>query len=228
MLTVIENLVDKDTVRAWRVRLDAANWTDGKLTAGRSAVQVKTNQQLADEDPLCVEIGGDILRRLERNPVFISAALPQRIHPPKFNRYADGGQYGNHVDNAIMRIPGTASMFRSDVSATLFLAEPGEYDGGELTVETRFGAQRVKLPAGSLVLYPSSSLHRVTPVTRGVRVCAFLWLQSLVADEDARTLLFDLDRSIQALRREQAVAQGPAVLQLTGVYHNLLRRWAKP
>lgn len=227
MLTVINDLLDKDTVRHFRERLDNANWIDGRQTAGTVALKVKQNQQLADNDPLAVSLGTEILKRLEKNGTFVSAALPLRIHPPKFNRYADGGHYGNHVDNAVMQLPGTSTLFRSDLSVTLFLSEPGDYDGGELTVDTRFGSQRVKLPAGSAVLYPSSSLHRVTPVTRGARVCSFFWLQSMVADEDARTLLFDLDTSIRMLRADAATAQSPAVLRLSGTYHNLLRRWAK-
>lgn len=226
MLTVINNLLDKDTVRQYRERLDNANWIDGKQTAGTVAVKVKQNQQLADNDATAVALGADLLQRLEKHGTFVSAALPMRIHPPKFNRYADGGHYGNHVDNAVMQLPGNGPLFRSDLSMTVFLCEPGEYDGGELTVDTRFGSQRVKLPAGSAVLYPSSSLHRVTPVTRGARVCSFFWMQSMVADEDARTLLFDLDTSIRMLRADAATAQSPAVLRLSGTYHNLLRRWA--
>jgi len=227
MLNVIQNLLDKDTVRQFRERLDAAAWIDGRQTAGNVAGKVKQNEQLSDNDPLAVSLGNEILRRLDKNGTFVSAALPLRIHPPKFNRYADGGTYGNHVDNAVMQLPGSGTLFRSDVSATLFLCEPDEYDGGELTVETHFGTQRVKLPAGSMVLYPSSSLHRVTPVTRGARVCSFFWLQSMVADDDARTLLFDLDTSIRLLRADAATAQNPAVLRLSATYHNLLRRWAK-
>jgi PKHD-type hydroxylase len=227
MLTVIDRLLDKETVLAFRQRLEHANWLDGRQTAGSVAVNVKQNQQLADNDATAVALGGEILKRLEQTPAFISAALPLRIHPPKFNRYAGGGHYGNHVDNAIMPMPGSGGLFRSDLSATVFLCEPEEYDGGELTIDTRFGAQRVKLPAGSMVLYPSGSLHRVTPVTRGARICSFFWLQSMVADDDARTLLFDLDTSIRMLRADAATAQKPAVLQLSGTYHNLLRRWAK-
>lgn len=228
MLTVIKDLLDADTVREFRAQLESAAWTDGRLTAGSVAMNVKQNQQLADDDPVAVALGGEILRRLEKSATFVSAALPLRIHPPKFNRYADGGHYGNHVDNAIMRLPGSPALFRSDVSATLFLCEPSEYDGGELTVQTTFGAQRVKLPTGSLVLYPSSSLHQVTPVTRGARVCAFLWLQSLVADDAERTMLYELDRGIRTLRQDPLTAGSPALLQLTSVYHNLLRRWAQP
>lgn len=227
MLNVIHNLLDKDTVREFRAQLDAANWVDGRSTAGSVAVKVKQNEQLADNDPVAVALGSEILKRLDKNGTFISAALPLRIHPPKFNRYAGGGTYGNHVDNAVMQLPGSGVLFRSDLSATIFLCEPDEYDGGELTVETHYGAQRVKLPAGSMVLYPSSSLHRVTPVTRGARVCSFFWLQSMVSDDDARTLLFDLDTSIRMLRADAATAQSPAVLRLSGTYHNLLRRWAK-
>lgn len=227
MLIVIDKLLDKDTVRQFRERLDSANWIDGRQTAGARALEVKKNQQLADDDETAVTLGKQILQVLGQNATFISAALPLRIHPPKFNRYADGGHYGNHVDNAIMQLPGGRALMRSDVSATIFLTEPEEYDGGELTIETRFGTQRVKLPAGNLVLYPSSSLHRVTPVTRGARTCAFLWLQSMVAEDDQRTLLFDLDRSIISLTRDGHAGQKEQLLHLTGVYNNLLRRWAQ-
>jgi len=227
MLIVINNLLDQDTVRQFRQQLDAAEWIDGRLTAGLTARQVKQNQQLADDNATAVAIGKQILQRLGTHATFISAALPSRIHPPKFNRYADGGHYGNHVDNALMSLPGSNAMMRSDLSATIFLSEPGEYDGGELTIETRFGTPRVKLPAGSMVLYPSSSRHQVTPVTRGARVCAFFWLQSMIADDEQRTLLFDLDRGLGALRDTAQPAQQDALLQLHGVYQNLVRRWAK-
>jgi PKHD-type hydroxylase len=172
-----------------------------------------------------LSLGNHILRKLAANTAFISAALPERIYPPKFNRYQDGGAYGAHVDSAVMQVPGTQISVRSDLSATLFLAEPDEYDGGELEIESAFGIQAVKLEAGDMVLYPSSSLHRVTPVTRGARIASFFWIQSLVSDEAARTLLFDLDQAIQGLT-VSAGRDHPDLLKLTGVYHNLLRRWA--
>jgi len=227
MLIPIENVLSADEVAAMRARLDAATWDDGLATAGTLARHVKRNQQLDDASPLAVELGNAILRRLGETPLFISAALPAKIYPPKFNRYADGGTYGAHVDSAIMQVPGTTVSLRSDLSATLFLAEPEEYDGGELEIEGPFGIQAVKLAAGDMVLYPSSSLHRVTPVTRGERIAAFFWLESMVRDEGERTLLFDLDTNIQALQ-DELPADHPQLLSLTGVYHNLLRRWAQP
>lgn len=225
MLITIENVLSKDEVRGFRARLDQADWQDGTRTAGTLARNVKHNQQLADGSELAVALGQHILRQLGSQPLFISAALPSRIYPPKFNRYADGGTYGVHVDSAVMQIPGTTQSMRSDLSATLFLSEPDEYDGGELEIEDAFGAQAVKLEAGDLVLYPSSSLHRVTPVTRGARVASFFWIESLVRDDGQRTLLFDLDQAIQGLGTK--VPEGDAhLLKLTGTYHNLLRQWA--
>jgi PKHD-type hydroxylase len=167
-----------------------------------------------------------VLERLSANPTFVSAALPHRIYPPKFNRYRDGGSYGTHVDSALMVVPGTQERMRCDLSATLFLSAADDYEGGELEIEGPFGAQAVKLEAGDLVLYPSSSLHRVTPVTGGVRLASFFWIQSLVADAEARTLLFDLDQSIRSLRRTNP-PEDPQLLRLSGIYHNLLRRWAQ-
>lgn len=226
MLLVIEQLLTKAEVADFRHQLDGAGWRDGRDTAGTLSAQVKSNQQLAEQDPLAISLGNRILQRLGNHPLFLSAALPARIYPPKFNRYAGGGHYGVHVDSAVMAISGTPLMLRSDLSATLFLSEPEEYDGGELTIETRFGAQAVKLAAGDLVLYPSTSLHQVTPVSRGARTSAFFWIQSMVADQGQRELLFDLDQSIQGLRASHHNDQQPQILQLTGVYHNLLRRWA--
>lgn len=225
MLIPIEGVLTKDEVRQFRQRLAAADWQDGLNTAGTLARSVKRNQQLEDGSPLAVELGHFILRKLGNNPLFISAALPSRIYPPKFNRYADGGTYGAHVDSAVMAVPGSDVSVRSDLSATLFLAEPGEYEGGELQIEGPFGIQSVKLAAGDMVLYPSSSLHRVTPVTEGARIASFFWIQSLVQNDSARTLLFDLDQAIQGITPTLA-ADDPRLLKLTGVYHNLLRQWA--
>jgi PKHD-type hydroxylase len=224
MLITIENVLSKDEVGAFRARLDQADWRSGTATAGTLARQVKQNQQLDDGTELAVSLGQQILRRLAQMPLFISAALPGKIYPPKFNRYADGGTYGVHVDSAVMQIPGSGQHLRSDLSATLFLSEPDEYDGGELEIEDAFGAQAVKLGAGDLVLYPSSSLHRVTPVTRGARIASFFWIESLVRDDGARTLLFDLDQAIQGLSTKVA-PDDAHLLKLTGTYHNLLRRW---
>ncbi len=224
MLLTIEGILTPDEARQWLAALGAAGWDDGARTAGSIARGVKRNQQLPDEAEPARRLGGELLARLRGHPLFVSAALPNRIHPPRFNRYTDGGTYGTHVDNAVMPMPG-GGLLRTDLSATLFLAEPETYDGGELEIEGPFGAQAVKLAAGDLVLYPSSSLHRVTPVTRGARVAAILWLESLVADPGDRALLFDLDQAIQAL----TPTLGPGderLLALTCTYHNLLRRWA--
>lgn len=225
MLIVLDTVLTKDEVRQFRQHLDGADWQDGRLTAGEMAHDVKRNQQIPDDAPLAIDLGDHILRALGRNPRFTAAALPRRIFPPRFNRYADGGTYGMHVDSALMRVEGTANTLRSDLSATLFLCEPGEYDGGTLDIQGATGIESVKAPAGSMVLYPSTSVHRVTPVTRGVRIAAFFWIESWIRDNAERELLYDLDESIQALRAGKA-GDDPAVLRLTGVYHNLLRRWA--
>ncbi len=225
MLMTFDDVLDVATVQRFRTQLIGAEWIGGAATAGSLSRAVKHNLQLDDRSALAIGLGNDILRRLGAHPGFLSAALPERIHPPKFNRYTGGGRYGIHVDGAIMRIADANLTLRSDLSATLFLTDPDEYDGGELQIETPFGAQAVKLPAGSMVLYPSSSLHQVTTVTRGERVCAFFWIQSMVRDEAARTLLHDLDRSIQSLSARTA-PDDHDIVALTGIYHNLLRRWA--
>jgi len=226
MLLIIEDLLSPQEVGRLSDSLKRATWIDGRATAGSLSTNVKHNQQLDESDALAIELGNQILRLLGNHPLFVSAALPQKIYPPKFNRYRDGGNYGLHVDSAVMHVPGSSVTLRSDISATLFLSSPDEYDGGELVIEDSFGAQPVKLPAGHLVLYPSSSLHQVMSVTRGERIAAFFWTQSMVADDGARTLLFDLDQSIQSLSQELA-PHHPDLLRLTGVYHNLLRRWAQ-
>ncbi|MBL0029535.1 MAG: Fe2+-dependent dioxygenase [Rhodanobacteraceae bacterium] len=225
MLLTFDEVIDAPTVQRFRATLANADWIDGVVNAGTLSRAVKFNQQLDDHAPQAIELGNVILRRLGTHPGFLSAALPERIHPPKFNRYAGGGRFGVHVDGAIMRIADANLTMRSDLSATLFLTDPADYDGGELQIETPFGAQAVKLPAGSMVLYPSSSLHQVTPVTRGERVCAFFWIQSMVRDEGERTLLHDLDRSIQSLSA-RADSADRDIVALTGIYYNLLRRWA--
>lgn len=224
MLTVIDNLLDEQEAAAFRQRLAAADWQDGRLTAGSRAIAVKQNRQVDENCPIGRELGNDILRRIGHHPLFISAALPERIYPPRFNLYSRGGRYGVHVDAAIMRVNHADLTIRTDLSATLFLSDPEDYDGGELLIEGQYGAQAVKLPAGAMVLYPSTSLHQVAPVTRGERIAAIFWVQSLVADEGARALLFDLDQSIQAL----SVGRAPDdtdINRLTYVYQNLLRRW---
>jgi PKHD-type hydroxylase len=225
MLITIENVLSKDEVRQFRAHLDQAEWQDGARTAGTLARHVKHNLQLDPDAGVAVSLGHHIVRALGNHPTFVSAALPRKIYPPRFNRYAHGGAYGLHVDSAVMLMPGTGDSLRSDLAATLFLAEPNEYEGGELEIETAFGAQAIKLGAGDMVLYPASSLHRVTPVTQGARVAAFFWIESLVADDAERALLFDLDQSIQALGTTLD-AQDARMLRLTGIYHNLLRRRA--
>ena len=225
MLIVIERVLDPDEVAAFREKLSGADWIDGAQTAGSRSVAVKQNLQLDRGDPLAVELGNTILRKLGHNPLFISASLAETIFPPVFNHYQNGGHYGTHVDSALMRVSELNKTIRSDLSATIFLSEPESYDGGELVIEDVYGGQAVKLAAGDMVLYPSSSLHQVTPVTRGQRMAAILWLQSAVADAQARSMLFDLDQSIQSLSADRA-KDDPDIDRLIHVYHNLLRRWA--
>lgn len=224
MIVHVPNVLSKTQVAAFRAELEKARWVDGRATAGHQSAKAKNNMQLAEGDPLARKLGDEILGALERSPLFVSAALPHRVFPPLFNRYQGGESFGNHVDNAIRQIPGTAARVRTDLSATLFLNEADEYDGGELIVEDTFGTHSVKLSAGDLVLYPASSLHRVSPVTRGARLASFFWIQSMVRDDGERTLLLDLDVAIQQMN--QAIPNDPGLLSLTGVYHNLLRRWS--
>jgi PKHD-type hydroxylase len=224
VLLQIPDVLTSEQVAHARRLLDSAEWVDGRVTAGRQSAQVKDNLQLSEDHPAAQELGGVIVAALQNNPLFVSAALPSRVFPPLFNQYRGGQSFGNHVDNAIRQLAGTPMRIRTDLSATLFLAQPGEYDGGELIVEDTYGVHAVKLPAGHMVLYPSSSLHRVQPVTRGVRLASFFWIQSLVRDDGARTLLFDLDTAIQRLGVD--APDHPSVVQLTSVYHNLVRRWA--
>lgn len=225
MLTIIENLLSKDEVRQFRAHLDQAEWQDGAGTGGTLARQVKRNAQLNDESPLAISLGKHLLRTLGNHPLFISAALPRKIYPPKFNRYERDETYGTHIDSAVMLLPGSGQSLRTDLAATVFLAEPDEYDGGELEVESEFGAQTVKLAAGDMVLYPASSLHRVNPVRGGARVASFFWIESLVGDDGERAILFDLDQTIQRLTPVLDTGNHE-LLRLTGTYHNLLRRWA--
>ena len=225
MLTVIPELLDPATVRRVRTLIDAAQWIDGNVTSGHQSALAKRNMQLPEDAPEARQAGQIILEALGRSPLFIAAALPLKIFPPLFNSYEGGQAFGVHVDNAVRVQAGTGFRVRSDLSMTVFLEDPQSYDGGELTVETNFGVQRVKLPAGHAVLYPSSSLHRVEPVTRGRRIASFFWLQSMVRDDAARQMMFDLDSSIQALAVDLG-HDNAQVIRLTGVYHNLLRRWA--
>ncbi|WP_075186231.1 Fe2+-dependent dioxygenase [Teredinibacter haidensis] len=221
MLITIDNLFSKEESENILQKLLSENWQEGKLTAGGVAAQVKQNLQLDDTSATATEVRSNIFHYLKQHPTFISAALPNKIFPPKFNCYRSGGHYGLHVDNAMMTLPDGGYM-RTDISATLFFSSPDTYDGGELMIETQYGAQAVKLEAGSMVLYPSSSLHEVRPVTRGNRVCAFFWIQSLVRESSHREQLYELDQSIQSLTLERG-AQDHNVARLTGIYHNLLR-----
>jgi PKHD-type hydroxylase len=224
MLLHIPGVFSKDEVATLRSRLDAGPWADGNMTSGHQSATAKVNRQLPEDSVEAREVGALVVQALNANPMFVSAALPHTIFPPLFNAYEGGEHFGTHVDNAIRQRGGLR--IRSDLSATLFLEEPEAYDGGELVVEEMYGPQTVKLPAGDLVLYPSKSLHRVTPVTRGRRVASFFWIQSLVRDDADRETLVRMDVAIQRVNAEKG-PKDPAVLELTAVYHNLLRRWAE-
>lgn len=224
MLLAIPDVLSAGQVTEARKILDAAEWIDGKVTAGHQSARAKDNQQLAEDSLAAKQMGEMILNALGQNALFISSALPKHVFPPLFNRYQGGQSFGTHVDNAIRQVPGTAHRIRTDLSATLFLAAPEEYDGGELMVEETYGVHSVKLPAGSMVVYPSTSLHHVRAVTRGARIASFFWIQSMVREDAERTLLFDLDMAIQRVNHD--MQNHPTGVQLTGIYHNLLRRWA--
>jgi PKHD-type hydroxylase len=226
MLLQIPNVLSADQLRFVRERLDTAGdaWVDGRATAGYQGAPVKRNQQIAEHSGVARELGDLILAALERHPLFISAVLPNRVYPPLFNRYEGGMRFGSHVDGAVRLLPGGAKL-RTDVSATLFLCGPDEYDGGELLIEDTYGVHRVKLPAGDMVVYPATSLHEVTPVTRGARIASFFWVQSLVRDDTRRALLFDMDTAIQRLNATDA--DEAARRSLIGCYHNLLRVWSE-
>jgi PKHD-type hydroxylase len=226
MMVHIPNVLTAEQVARCREVFDQAQWADGRVTAGYQSAQVKKNLQLPENGPEARALGDMVLAALERSPLFISAVLPQRVFPPLFNRYDESMSFGSHVDNAIRPITGTSMRLRTDVSATLFLSDPESYDGGELVVEDTYGNHAVKLPAGDMIIYPATSLHHVTPVTRGVRLASFFWVQSMVRDVSRRALLFDLDMSIMQLNKE--VPKSPSLVMLTGVYHNLLRQWAEP
>ncbi len=226
MLLHVQNVLDAAQLAHCRGRLAGADWADGRITAGYQSARAKDNRQLAQTDPLARELAALVLAALGRNPTFFAGALPRRIYPPLFNRYEGGQSFGFHVDNAIRydRTAQPAEPLRTDLSATLFLSAPDEYDGGELVIEDSYGTHGVKLPAGDLVLYPGSSLHKVTPVTRGARVASFFWVQSFVRSESRRRMLFELDVAIQRLTAR--LPDAAELLQLTWVYHNLLREWS--
>jgi PKHD-type hydroxylase len=224
MIVHVPGVLNAELLSRVRRSLDTAPWVDGRVTAGHQGAAVKNNRQVDEHAPVARELGDLILGVLERNPLFISAALPARVYPPMFNRYEGGETFGNHIDNAVRLLPGTGIKLRTDISATLFISPPEDYDGGELQIEDTYGVQSVKLPAGDMALYPGTSLHRVTPVTRGVRLASFFWVQSMVREDSQRTLLFDLDMSLVRLRQD---APGhPTLDSLTACYHNLLRMWA--
>ena len=226
MLLQIPDVLTAAQVKEFRKILDAAaeNWVDGKVTAGYQAARVKNNEQLLQSSDEAKQLGEKILIALEANPLFLSASLPLKVFPPLFNRYSGGQEFGVHIDGAIRQVPNTPHRVRTDLSATLFLSDPLDYDGGELVVEDNYGSHKVKLPAGHVILYPASSLHYVTPVTRGARVASFFWIQSMIREDSSRTLLFDLDNSIRLLNRD--FPSHESATQLTGIYHNLLRKWA--
>jgi len=225
MLLTIPDVLTPEQVQIIRPKLDTAEWVDGRVTAGHQSAMAKDNVQLPEDSLVARKVGEVVLTELGKNNLFISAALPLRVFPPLFNRYAGGQSFGTHVDNAIRQITGTGHRIRTDLSATLFFSNPDEYDGGELVIEDTYGIHSIKLPAGHLVLYPSTSLHHVRPVTRGARVSSFFWIQSMIRDDGQRTLLFDLDLATQRIAAD--APSHPSAVQLTGIYHNLLRRWAE-
>jgi PKHD-type hydroxylase len=225
MLITIPDILTAAQIARARQVLGAAEWVNGRVTAGHQSAQVKDNLQIAEGHPAAQEVGDMILAALGQNPLFVSAALPMKVFPPLFNSYGGGQSFGTHVDNAIRHVKGSSHRVRSDLSATLFLTPPEDYDGGELIIQDTYGVHKAKLPLGHMVLYPSSSLHRVEPVTRGRRVSSFFWIQSMVRSDSQRTLLFDLDNAAQRVNRD--LPASPTGVQLTGIYHNLLRQWAE-
>ena len=224
MLLHIDSVLSAEEAAQFRSALEQADWVDGRVTAGYQSGRVKHNLQMPEDHPLARDLSGRILTALEQNPLFMGAALPARVFPPLFNMYQGGQSFGTHVDNAIRQLRGTGHRIRTDLSATLFLTNPEDYDGGELMIEDTYGTQSVKLPAGHMVLYPSTSLHHVRPVTRGARISSFFWIQSMVRSDAQRTLLFDLDLAVQRMSADNP--DHPSAVQLTGVYHNLIRMWA--
>lgn len=225
MLVRIENFFTKEQVAEAVAMLEAAEWVDGAVTAGHQAVKAKRNLQLPEHSEIGKQLGEFILARLGQSQEVLAATLPNKIYPPMFNCYQGGGEFNYHVDNTIRRVAGTSVKIRTDVSMTLFFSEPEDYDGGELIIQDTYGEQRVKFAAGDMVLYPSTSLHKVTPVTRGRRLASFFWLQSLVRSDEQRRILYDLDKSIQALTID--TPDHPELVRLAGVYHNLLRQWSE-
>jgi PKHD-type hydroxylase len=228
MLLCVPEILSKSDVAEFRHIMDAAEWEDGRSTAGAQSAMVKRNEQLPSDGEVARKLGQRIISALTKNPRFLAAAIPLQIFPPLFNRYAaaSGHHFGIHVDNAVRGDPLTGLRIRTDLSVTLFLAEPEDYDGGELVIEDTYGSHEVKLPAGDAVLYPSSSLHMVTPVTRGARVASFFWLQSMIRDAHVRSMIFDLDTAIQGLAGRLGT-DDPETVKLTGIYHNLIRYWAE-
>jgi PKHD-type hydroxylase len=226
MLVCVPDILSKTEVAEFRGLMDAVAWEDGRSTAGAQSAEVKKNEQLPPNGEMSRALGERVIKALTASPLFISAAIPKQIFPPLFNRYGVGHRFGIHVDNAVRGDPPTGLRIRTDLSVTLFLSEPDEYDGGELVVEDYYGAQQIKLPAGHLVLYPASSLHTVTPITRGVRVASFFWLQSMIRSDRARSMIFDLDNTIQNLV-ERLGRNDPEIVRLSGLYHNLIRFWAE-
>jgi PKHD-type hydroxylase len=224
LLARIPEILSAAQLAECRKALAAADWVDGRVTAGHRSERVKDNLQVPEGHSTARQLGAMILTELERNPLFLSAALPLKILPPLFNRYEGGQTYGDHVDGAIRPVTGTPHRVRTDLSATLFLSPPEQYEGGELVITDSYGTHRVKLPAGDIILYPGTSLHRVEPVTRGVRLASFFWIESMVREDSQRQLLFDLDTAIQRLAA--TVPENQAIDQLLNVYHNLLRHWA--
>lgn len=225
MVLNIENVLTPEQVKQARVVLDNAEWVDGKITAGHQSAKAKDNMQIREDSPSARKLGDMITAALGKHPLFLSAALPLRVFPPLFNRYSGGQSFGTHVDNAIRQVTGTPFRIRTDLSATLFFSDLDEYEGGELCVEDTYGIHQVRLPAGHMVLYPATSLHHVRPVTNGTRICSFFWIQSMIRNDSHRTMLYDLDSAIQRISRDHPGHQ--SAVQLTGVYHNLLRQWAE-
>jgi len=225
MIVQVPGVLNPEQIARCRDVMNRASWIDGRVTAGHQSAMVKDNRQLPEHSPEARELGDMIVAALERNPLFITATLPLRVFPPLFNRYEGGESFGAHLDNSIRQIPGTPLRVRTDISATLFLSAPEDYDGGELMIDDVYGTHAVKLGAGDMVVYPASSLHHVKPVTRGVRLASFFWVQSMVRDDGTRTLLFDLDMAINKVN--QAIPNNSAVVELTNCYHNLLRRFAE-
>lgn len=225
MMVHIPNVLTPEQVARCRAVMEAADWVDGKVTAGHQSSQVKHNLQLPEHSPLARELGEMVLAALARSNLFMSAVLPKQVFPPLFNRYDAGMTFGSHVDNSIRSLPGASIRIRTDVSSTLFISGPEDYDGGELVVEDTYGTHAVKLPAGDMIVYPATSLHHVQPITRGSRIASFFWTQSMIRDESKRSLLFDMDMAIIKLNRDHP--QHGSVVELTGVYHNLLRQWAE-